>query len=78
MLRFTVDEDFVKSTQEASFVLTVWRGGSKDGCFLEVMAQAMAGRRRLILLSEGREGQGWSRFSGELKSKVDKMYTGNP
>jgi hypothetical protein len=40
VLRFTVDEDFVKSTREASFVLTVWRGGSMDGCFLEVMALA--------------------------------------
>jgi hypothetical protein len=41
--------------------------------FFEVTAQAVGGRRRLILLLEGREGRGWSRFSREL-SKVMAFF----
>lgn len=62
-------EEFVKSTQEASKVLIVWRGGHKVECFLEVATHVVGGRRRIILLLEGHEERGWGRFFREL-SKV--------
>jgi hypothetical protein len=34
--------------------------------YLEVAVYAMGGRRRIIFISEGREGWGWSRFATKL------------
>jgi hypothetical protein len=39
-----------------------------------VAVQGEGCRRRFIFLSEGHEGQGWSRFSGEL-SKIMDFFT---
>jgi hypothetical protein len=65
--------DFVNSNQEASKVLTVRRGGNRDGWFLVVLTQTVGGRRNIIVVLEGREGRGWSRFAGEL-SKVMAFF----
>jgi hypothetical protein len=73
VLRSTEVEVFVRSTWEASNVVTVKRGGNRAGRFLEVVSQVVGCRRGFILLPEGREGWGWSRFSGEL-SKVMAFF----
>lgn len=63
-------EEFVKTTPEASNVVTVKRGGNRDERFLEVAFQVMGCRRGFILLLEGREGRRWSRFSGGLSKAI--------
>jgi hypothetical protein len=62
-------EEFIKTTLDASNVVTIKRGSNKAGSFLEVAAQVVGCRTGFILLPEGRDGQGSSRFSGKL-SKV--------
>jgi hypothetical protein len=59
-LRNSRIKEFVKSTWEASKVLSVRRGGNRIGRFLKVVEQVVGGRRRFILLPEGCEGRGWS------------------
>jgi hypothetical protein len=66
LLWFLGDKKFVKSFKEGSKVLIVRRGGNTAARFLEVAVYAVGGRRGLILILEGREGQSWSCFVTEL------------
>jgi hypothetical protein len=67
VMRFTRVEEYVRSTREASNVVTIKRGGNRASCFLEVVVQGEGGRRGFIMLPEDRERRGWGRFSGELR-----------
>jgi hypothetical protein len=72
LVRNTDSKDFIKSFREGSKVTIVQRGSNVSDRFLEVAVYAVGGRRGLIMVPEGREGQGWSRFAAEM-SKV-KVY----
>jgi hypothetical protein len=56
LLGFPEDEDFIKSYREGSKVLIIRKGGNKDGRFLEASTYGSGGRRRFILIPEGRGG----------------------
>jgi hypothetical protein len=56
LLGFPEDEDFIKSYREGSKVLIIRKGGNKDGRFLEASTYVSGGRRRFILIPEGRGG----------------------
>jgi len=71
LLGFPEDEDFIKSYREGSKVLIIRKGGNKDGRFLEASTYGSGGRRRFILILEGRGGWGWHKFSGELRKVSD-------
>lgn len=58
--------DFVKSFQEGPKVLIIRGGGNRAGHFLELAVYPEGNQKGLILLPEGSEGRGWSRFAGEL------------
>jgi hypothetical protein len=66
-------EEFIGTTREASNAVIVKRGGNKSERFLEVATQVVGCWRGFILLPEGRERRGWSRYFREL-SKVMAFF----
>ena len=72
-------EDLALSYCEGDKVTMVHGGGNKTGRFLEVSALAEGGRKGVIWLPEGRYGQGWRRFAGELQEvlTVQDKLTGS-
>ena len=62
-----VKEDISKSYREGDKVLMVHGGSNKAGRYLEVSIYAECGRKGVLWLLEGRFGQGWRRFAGELR-----------
>jgi hypothetical protein len=73
LVRNSGSTDFIKSFREGSKVSIAQRGSNNSGRFLEVAVYALGGRRSLIMIPEGREGRGWSRFGAEL-SKVKNYF----
>lgn len=69
LLGFPGEQEFIKSYREEPKLLIARRGGNKDGRFLEAAVFGLGGRRGFIMISEGRGGWGWRKFSGEL-SKI--------
>lgn len=67
LVRNTKVKKFIHSFRDGSKAFIVHRGANESGRFLEVAAYAVGGRRGLIMLSNGRGGQGWSGFAAELK-----------
>jgi hypothetical protein len=63
---FTDDKEFVKSFRVGSKVLIVRRDGNNSDRFLEVVVNAVGGRRVLILIPKGCVGRCWSCFSAEF------------
>jgi hypothetical protein len=51
-------------------VLMVHEGGNKAGRFLELAVYAEGGQKWIICLPEGRNGQGWCQFVGELRQML--------
>jgi hypothetical protein len=51
--------------------MMVHGGGNKAGRFLEVSFLAVGGRKGVIWLPEGRFGNGWQRFAGELRRLLE-------
>jgi hypothetical protein len=80
VLRHTEVEEFARSTQEASNVVTIKRGGNRANRFLKVAVQGEGGRRGFIMLPKGREGWGWGRFSVKLSKVLDflEVMKGRP
>ena len=60
-------EDFSKSYREGDKVLMVHGGSNKAGRYLEVSVYAEGGHKGVLWLPEGRFGQGWHWFVGELR-----------
>jgi len=66
LLWYLGEKDFVRSFREGSKVLIVRQGGNPAGRFLEVAVYAMGGRRGIIYIPKGYEGQGWRKIVLEL------------
>jgi hypothetical protein len=71
LLGLLEEQELVKSFREGSKLLIARRGGNKAGCFLEVSSFGLGGRKRFIVIPEGRGGWGWIKFSDELRMVVD-------
>jgi hypothetical protein len=71
LLGLPEEQELVKSFREGSKLLIARRGGNKVGCFLEVSSFGLGGRKRFIVIPEGRGGWGWIKFSDELRKVVD-------
>jgi hypothetical protein len=74
-------KDFVKCLREGLKVIIIWRGGNSFGWFLEVAVYVVGARRGLILIPEGWEGWGWSRFAaklGKVSTFVDALVGVRP
>jgi hypothetical protein len=71
LLWYLGENDFVRSFKEGSKVLIVRQGGNPAGRFLEVAVYAMGGRRGIIYIPEGYEGQGWRKIVLELGKVID-------
>lgn len=54
-----VKEEYVKSYREEEKALMVCGGGNKAGRFLEAVVYDVGGRKGIIWILEGRNGQGW-------------------
>jgi len=67
LVDFLEDQVFIKSFREGSRVLIARRGCNQAGRFLEAASFGMGGRKRFILIPEGRGGWGWIKFSDELR-----------
>jgi hypothetical protein len=74
LLGFPGEQEFIKSYREGSKLLIAWRGGNKDGRFLEAAVFGLGGRRGFVLIPEGRGGWGWRKFSGKL-SKISAFLS---
>jgi hypothetical protein len=68
------DQDFIKSFRDGSKILIAWRGGNHAGRFLEAASFGMGGRKGLIVISKGRRGWGWFKFSDELRKARDSLF----
>jgi hypothetical protein len=66
-----VKEEIAKTFREGDKAMMVHGGGNKAGRFLEVSFLAVGGRKGVIWLPEGRFGNGWRRFAGELRRLLE-------
>jgi hypothetical protein len=66
-----VKEEIAKTFREGDKAMMVHGGGNKAGRFLEVAVLAVGGRKGVIWLPEGRFGNGWRRFAGELRRLLE-------
>jgi hypothetical protein len=66
-----VKEEIAKTFREGDKAMMVHGGGNKAGRFLEVSFLTVGGRKGVIWLPEGRFGNGWRRFAGELRRLLE-------
>jgi hypothetical protein len=74
-----VKEEIAKTFREGDKAMMVHGGGNKAGRFLEVSFLVVGGRKGVIWLPEGRFGNGWRRFAGELRRLLEaqRLATGS-
>jgi hypothetical protein len=70
LLGFPEDQEFIKSFRKGSKILIAQRGSNHAGRFLEAAIFSLGGWKGLILISEGRGGWGWLKFSDGLRKAV--------
>jgi hypothetical protein len=63
--------EFINSCREEHKAFIAHRVANRAGHFLELVEYAVGGRRGLIVIPEGSEGQGWRLFSIEMRKVVD-------
>jgi hypothetical protein len=74
LLGFPEDQEFIKSSRKGSKILIARGGSNHAGRFLEAAVFGLGGQKGLILISEGRVGWGWLKFSDELRKAAAFLF----
>jgi hypothetical protein len=80
MVFMVEDQPFTESSRDGNGAFFAQRGVNRAGCFLELAEYAVGGCKGLILVPEGRDKQGWKRFSEELGKVLTAFayFSGKP